>query len=100
MMAELLLVGLLGAFFIAFGRSGSPDRIPLRDLTARQFGVALLDGLATFYQLHEQRREARLTSDRARGRWVATDPDLPRGAANGSAREAARSAARPCTPRR
>jgi hypothetical protein len=58
-MAELLLVGLLGAFFIAFGRSGSADRLPLRELTARQLGAAVLDGIATFHRLHEQRRDAR-----------------------------------------
>ncbi|HZG97677.1 MAG TPA: hypothetical protein VEY14_05375, partial [Nocardioidaceae bacterium] len=62
MMAEVLLVTLLGAFFIAFSRSGSTDRLPLRDLTARQLGVALLDGIATFHRLHEQRRGARSTT--------------------------------------
>jgi hypothetical protein len=64
MIAELLLVGLLGAFFIAFGRSGSADRLPLRELTARQLGVALLDGIATFHRLHEQRRGATWTTGR------------------------------------
>lgn len=70
-MADLLFVALLGAFYIAFGRSGSADRVPLKDLTARQFGVALLHGIATFHRLHERRRDAMSPTGRAR------QPDRP-----------------------
>jgi hypothetical protein len=62
MITVVLLVGLVAAFFIAFGRSGSAERPPLRELTARQLGTALLDGIVTFSRLHEQRRGTRPTT--------------------------------------
>jgi hypothetical protein len=100
-MAELALVVVLGAFFVAFGRSGVADGTPLRNLSAHQLGVALLEGIVTFHRLHEQRRDARSTGRgaRRRGRPLGdTAYDPPLGAAARAARGAGRPAARPWDP--